>query len=220
MKINSTHQLSRLAFAALVAGSMLAVSSLRAQVQQIQPGVSAITFITQPVETGPILDVVPYVLSDGYTINLALIPSMTDFNGYDTPPNIPSVTGNLNVVQLPVILPNFTVRQVVTTVNVWDNQTVVLGGLISSSVQSTKDKIPVIGDLPMLGRFFRSQSKTAVKKNLMVFVTATIVDPAGNRVHSDDDLPFAQTAVPSQPPGAGQVNETVKQVHSLPPANP
>jgi hypothetical protein len=46
----------------------------------------------------------------------------------------------------------------------------------------------------------------------MIFVTATIVDPAGNRVHSDDDLPFAQTAVPPQPPGAGKATETVKQI--------
>jgi hypothetical protein len=43
-------------------------------------------------------------------------------------------------------------------------------------------------------------------------VTATIVDPAGNRVHSDDELPFAQTAVPTQPPGAGQPTETVQKV--------
>ena len=46
----------------------------------------------------------------------------------------------------------------------------------------------------------------------MIFVTATIVDPAGNRVHSDDDLPFAQTAVPAQPPGAGKVTETTQKI--------
>jgi general secretion pathway protein D len=178
----------------------------------VQPGTSAITFNTQPVETGPILDVVPYVLSDGYTINMALIPSVTVFNGYDTPPTIPNVTGNLNVVQLPVILPDFTVRQVVTTVNVWDNQTVVLGGLISSQIQSTKQQVPVIGDLPLLGRLFQSQSKTTQKKNLMIFVTATLVDPAGNRVHSDDDLPFAQNSFPSQPPNAGKMTETVQKI--------
>ena len=169
------------------------------------PGVSAITPVTQQIETGPILDVVPYVLSDGYTINLALIPSLTDFNGYDTAPSIPGVTGNLNVVQLPTILPNFTVRQVVTTVNVWDNQTVVIGGLISSQVQSTKDKVPIIGDVPLFGRLFQSSSKNTTKKNLMIFVTATIVDPAGNRVHSDDMLPFAQSTIPEQPPGVGVI---------------
>ena len=46
----------------------------------------------------------------------------------------------------------------------------------------------------------------------MIFVTPSIVDPAGNRVHADSDLPFAQTAVPSQPAGAGQITETVKPV--------
>ena len=176
---------------ALALALMLVAQFSRAQ-QNV--GTSAITPQTQPVETGPILDVVPYVLADGYTINMALIPSVTVFNGYDTPPNVPSVTGNLNVVQLPVVLPSFTVRQVVTTVNVWDNQTV------------------VIGDLPMVGNLFQSSSKTTQKKNLMIFVTATIVDPAGNRVHSDDDLPFAQTAVPPQLPGNGQVTESVQKI--------
>jgi type II secretory pathway component GspD/PulD (secretin) len=193
-----------------------AVPKLHAQPIVSNPGVSAIVPYTQQVEIGPILDVVPYVLSDGYTINLTLIPSLTDFNGYDTPPNIANVTGSLNVVQLPVILPNFTVRQVVTTVNVWDNQTVVIGGLISSQVQNSSDKVPVLGDIPLVGNLFQSNSKSTVKKNLMIFVTATIVDPAGNRVHSDDELPFAQSAIPDQPPGASTPVETVQTVHNLP----
>jgi general secretion pathway protein D len=172
----------------------------QAQVVQQAVQTSAITPQQQQVEIGPVLDVIPCVLSDGYTINLTLIPSLTEFNGYDTPPSIPGVNV-ANVVQVPTILPNFTVRQVVTTVNIWDNQTVVLGGLISSSVQSQKDKVPVLGDLPLVGRLFQSQAKISVKKNLMIFVTATIVDPAGNRVHSDDELPFLQSTIPPQQPG-------------------
>ena len=141
--------------------------------QAVSAGTSAIQPITQSIETGPILDVVPYVLSDGYTINLALIPSLTDFNGYDTAPTIPGITGGLNVVSVPVILPNFTVRQVVTTVNVWDNQTVVIGGLISSQVQSTKDKVPIIGDVPMFGRLFQSanRAKKSTPHTAHCFVT-------------------------------------------------
>ena len=198
--------------------TMLAVIFMTASAHaQIQAGVSAITPVTQPIETGPILDVVPYVLSDGYTINLALIPSLTDFNGYDTAPTIPGVSGSVNnVVQLPTILPNFTVRQVVTTVNVWDNQTVVIGGLISSQVQSTKDKVPIIGDVPMFGRLFQSASKNTIKKNLMIFVTATIVDPAGIRVHSDEELPFAQSSLPPQPEGAGKVTEVKTEQTRMP----
>ena len=183
----------------LSACAVLVSVPVMGQVVQQAVQTSAITFTTQTVETGPILDVVPYVLSDGYTINLTLIPTLTEFNGYDTPPNIPSVTGNLNVVQLPIVLPDFSVREVVTTVNVWDNQTVVLGGLISASVQDSKDEVPVLGDLPLVGKLFQSQSKSTVKNNLMIFVTTSIVDPAGNRVHSDDELPFAQSTVPAQP---------------------
>jgi general secretion pathway protein D len=183
-----------------------------------QVGVASESPTTQQVETGPILDVVPYVLADGFTVNMALIPSVTEFNGYDTIPtgaipgyNPGSQIGNLNGTTLPVALPDFTVRQVVTTVNVWDNQTVVIGGLISSQIQSAKSQVPVIGDLPIVGNLFQSQSKQTQKKNLMIFVTATIVDPAGNRVHSDDDLPFAQNSFPSQA-GTGKMSETVQRV--------
>ena len=172
----------------------------QAQVVQQAVQTSAITPNQQQVEIGPVLDVIPVVLSDGYTINLTLIPSLTEFNGYDTAPTIPGVNV-ANVVMVPTILPDFTVRQVVTTINIWDNQTVVLGGLISAQVQNQKDKVPVLGDLPLVGRLFQSQSKTSVKKNLMIFVTATIVDPAGNRVHSDDELPFLQSTIPPQQPG-------------------
>jgi type II secretory pathway component GspD/PulD (secretin) len=179
-------------------------TAVQAQVinQAVQP--SAITPSTQQFEIGPTLDVVPYVLSDGYTINLTLIPDMLEFDGYDTPPTVPGINV-ANVVQVPTVLPHFTVRSVVTTVNIWDNQTVVLGGLISSSVMSTQDKIPVLGDLPIFGKLFQSQSKTSLKDNLMIFVTATIVDPAGNRVHSDDELPFNPATIPAQPVVDGQV---------------
>jgi general secretion pathway protein D len=198
--------------AVLLWGGLDATGILRAQ--GISAGASSITPTTQQIEIGPVLDVVPIVLSDGYTINLTLIPSLVDFDGYAAAPSFAStVTGNTaTIVQLPVALPNFSIRQVVTTVNIWDNQTVVLGGLISSSTSSTKDKVPMLGDLPLVGRLFQSQSKTTTKQNLMIFVTATIIDPAGNRVHSDDELPFTQTAVPVQPPGAGLMTETTKVV--------
>ena len=91
-------------------------------------------------------------------------------------------------------------RQVVTTCNVWDGQTVFLGGLLGENINKIKDKVPMLGDLPFVGRLFRSESSQAVKENLMIFVTPTIVDPAGNRVHTEeyDPVPFAQTNVPPQ----------------------
>ena len=189
---------------------------VRAQVTTIQPGVSAITPNEQQIETGPILDVVPYVLADGYTINLTLIPSLVEFSGYQSPPSLGSFsTSGLNVVLLPTALPEFTVREVTTTVNVWDGQTVVLGGLIQSGPNiETEDKVPVLGDIPLVGQLFQSKQKTETKRNLMIFVTATLIDPAGNRVHSDDELPFAQNNIPQQPapaPGEMQMGQIKPQ---------
>jgi general secretion pathway protein D len=91
------------------------------------------------------------------------------------------------------------VRQVVSTVNVWDGQTVVLGGLLSETVTTVKDQVPMLGDLPLIGRLFRSESKSTAKKNLLIFVTPLLIDPAGNRLHTEDEMPFAQNAIPAQP---------------------
>lgn len=163
--------------------------------------------IATPVELGPVLDVLPYVSADGYTIQMTIIPTLKEFTGYDLETaqlfqaqaqsvgGVPTATLRQNIP-----LPNFRLRQVATTAIVWDGQTVVLGGLISDSETKTKDKVPFFGDLPLFGRLFRSESNISSKKNLMIFVTPTIIDPAGNRVHTDEDMPFAKSGIPPQNP--------------------
>jgi len=137
------------------------------------------------VETGPILDVVPYVLSDGYTVSLALNPSLTEFLGYDKTTNTTAAYYRSGErVDVPKISPDFRVRQAAATVNLWDNQTVVIGGLPEKDYVNGKEV------------FDQSISSD---KELLVFVTATIVDAAGNRIHSDDEMPFAKNGVPAQP---------------------
>lgn len=167
---------------------------------------SQITYDTTPLPFGPVLDVIPYVCADGYTIQMVIIPTITEFIGYDDPgafvPQSQSVgTDNVGLPLTAVLpLPHFRVRQVTTTSVIWDGQTIVLGGLLSENVSKTKDKVPVLGDVPIIGRLFRSESNITEKKNLVIFVTPTIIDPAGNRVHADEDLPFAQRVVPPQRP--------------------
>jgi general secretion pathway protein D len=161
---------------------------------------TGINYPTTPVPLGPTLDVIPYVSADGFTIQLTIIPTILEFIGYDDPGAFVIQAQNGNglplTAQLP--LPHFRVRQVTTTAIVWDGQTVVLGGLISENVVRLKDKVPVLGDLPYVGRLFRSEAKSTAKKNLVIFVTPTIIDPAGNRTHLDEDLPFAQSTIPMQ----------------------
>jgi type II secretory pathway component GspD/PulD (secretin) len=151
------------------------------------------------MEIGPVVDVVPYVLSDGYTINLTVTASVTEFLGYAKPTNslIAYINGHKQTV--PVPLPKFRTQKISTVVNLWDNQTLVLGGPVTSATETIKHKVPLLADLPLIGGWFQSQTENSVEKKLMVFVTATIVDPAGNRVHSDDGLPFNPSTVPQQP---------------------
>jgi Flp pilus assembly secretin CpaC/tetratricopeptide (TPR) repeat protein len=174
------------------------------------PGVigSTVNYPTETLPFGPTLDLIPYVSADGYTIQMTIIPSLTEFLGYDDPgqfvPQAQSASSGQGGVAVPITaqlpLPRFRVRQVTTSAIVWDGQTVVLGGLIAENVTKVKDKIPMLGDLPIVGRLFRSESSQTKKKNLMIFVTPTIIDPAGNRFHSDEEMPFAQNAIPIQKP--------------------
>lgn len=164
--------------------------------------------ITEPIELGPVLDVVPYVSADGYTIQMTIIPTIKEFLGYDQETarlfqaQVQSVSAGQvgGALQSTTPLPQFRLRQVITSAIVWDGQTVVLGGLIAENVTKTKDKVPILGDLPVIGRLFRSEAAATMKKNLLIFVTPTIIDPAGNRIHTDEELPFAQTLIPPQAP--------------------
>ncbi|HEY1173412.1 MAG TPA: hypothetical protein VGH19_18730 [Verrucomicrobiae bacterium] len=166
---------------------------------------STVTYTLANFPTGPVLDVIPYVSADGYTIQMTVIPTITEFIGYDNPggfiPQAQSVGGATVGIPLTALLPLPRTRQrvVVTSTVVWDGQTMVLGGLISEDVRNVKDKVPVLGDLPFLGKLFRSESKSTSKKNLIIFVTPTIIDPSGNRVNSDREMPFARNSVPPQP---------------------
>lgn len=136
-------------------------------------------FASRPV--GVVFNVTPMVGADGYTINLTLIPQVTDFLGFINYGNIIN-SGSITIVN-DIKQPLFSTRDVMTSVEIWDGQTVVLGGLIREDVQKVDDKIPFLGDIPMFGRLFRSKTTLRTKRNLLIFVTARLIDPAGNPIH-------------------------------------
>lgn len=166
--------------------------------------IPAVQPIPAQIPFGQVLDVIPYVSADGYTVQLNIVPTFTEFLGYDTDVagQFQTVVGDAPVQPTP--LPRFRVRQVSTTAIVWDGQTIVLGGLIAENVSKTRDKVPVLGDIPLLGRLFRSERSSSDKKNLVIFVTPTIIDPAGNRIHTPDNLPYDPNRIPLQAPVVGE----------------
>jgi general secretion pathway protein D len=79
----------------------------------------------------------------------------------------------------------FSSRNVTTSIVIWDGQTVVMGGLIREDLVKVKDKVPILGDIPFLGRLFRTEGESSRKANLLIFVTARLVDPSGKSIHRD-----------------------------------
>lgn len=75
--------------------------------------------------------------------------------------------------------PTFSTRKLKNTVVVKDKNTVVLGGLISNKVDKSVTKVPVLGDVPLLGRLFRNSKTTEEKTNLLVFIRPHIIRTPG-----------------------------------------
>jgi type II secretory pathway component GspD/PulD (secretin) len=132
------------------------------------------TYQTTTEPFGPTLDVVPYVCADGYTIQMTVTPNVTEFLGYEDPKEAPNYNTNFNGAKVP--LPKTRVRKMNTSAIVWDGQTMVLGNLtdelVVGSPHGTASRQPFTGDK---------------KKQLLIFITPTITDPAGNRVHNEPE---------------------------------
>ncbi|MGF1759057.1 type II secretion system secretin GspD [Photobacterium sagamiensis] len=69
----------------------------------------------------------------------------------------------------------FAKRQLNTSVLVQDGQMIVLGGLIDTQTNESESKIPLLGDIPILGHLFKSTNTTTTKRNLMIFIKPTII---------------------------------------------
>jgi general secretion pathway protein D len=69
-------------------------------------------------------------------------------------------------------------RSIETSVMVKDRETVVIGGLITDDIKTSETKVPFLGDIPLLGYLFKSQTKNKVKRNLVLFLTPYIIRDA------------------------------------------
>ncbi len=128
------------------------------------------------------LKVTPTVEEDNYSISLDLNPKVTEFEGFVEygGPSV-AISGTTTVTVPPGFYqPIFSVRDISTKVTIWDGATLVMGGLTREEVKKVNDKIPFFGDIPLLGRLFRSKGESAQKRNLLIFVTANLVSPGGS----------------------------------------
>ena len=148
-------------------------------------------------DLGVSLEVLPQVGPNREIIELSVIPSVTDFEGfvnYGTPISGSTSNTTLNLTdgtignssvfgeltQNAILKPLFRTTRGNTTVRVLDGQTIVIGGLVEEIRREIEDKVPLLGDIPLIGRIFRQDGVSVDKRAIMIFVTVELTDPAGN----------------------------------------
>jgi general secretion pathway protein D len=146
-------------------------------------------------KVGVSMEVDPVLGPDNQTIDLTLAPEVVEFEGfinYGSPIQAAAVNA-LGQPTTVILTPNtinqpiFSTRKVQTSVTIWDGQTVALGGLMREDVQIIDDKVPILGDIPLIGRLFQNKAEETYKRNLMIFVTCKIIDPSGQALRPPNE---------------------------------
>ncbi|HEX2956801.1 MAG TPA: secretin N-terminal domain-containing protein [Chitinispirillaceae bacterium] len=139
-------------------GNKASIDVSETQYFKVTTGVNEnLTSRFQPIKFGIQLDIVPWISQSGQ-ITAEITPNVsnsekTNNEGY----------------------PNVSTRSITTTVRLNDGETLILGGLVKNQETAFNYKIPILGDIPILGIFFKHSGKTRTKSNLVVFITPHIV---------------------------------------------
>jgi pilus assembly protein CpaC len=128
------------------------------------------TTVVEYKKFGIALKFTPFVLGDE-TIQLKMMTSVSD------------VDFSLGIRLAQVTVPGLTQRESTTTIRLRDGQSFAIAGLLADKIRSTVDKVPGLGDLPILGALFRSTSFRHDETELLVVVTAHIVNPMDKGTH-------------------------------------
>lgn len=132
------------------------------------PGTPPVITETETIQTitvGTVLSITPQISSHGL-ITLDITPAVSRLVRMET-----SASGNTNA---PVI----DIRQASSLVRVRDGVTIVMGGLVQDNATTTRRKVPVLGDLPLLGKLFTGKYETKERTELIFFLTPRIIQDA------------------------------------------
>jgi general secretion pathway protein D len=162
--------------------------------------------------TGVTLEIAPNIGANDFVIDLQFAPEIVEFEGfinYGSPIQAPSsdLLGNPTTVTITenrIEMPVFSKRSVNTALTIFDGYTVAVGGLMREDVQKVQDKVPILGDIPIIGRLFQSNAENRIKSNLIIFVTAEIIDATGRPLNRAGAPPVADVGVPSVLPDLPQ----------------
>jgi general secretion pathway protein D len=125
-------------------------------------------------------------------------------------PIIGTETETITLTENRIEMPVFATRRVESALTIYDGYTLAIGGLMREDVQNVEDKVPILGDIPWIGRLFQTKAENRIKSNLIIFVTAQIIDPTGRPLRgadAADSVPIAAPPGAGAPAGAGMLPE-------------
>ncbi len=153
-----------------------------------QPITPATPTAFEKKDVGITLEVLPTVDANRQFVNLTILPTFNDFDGfinYGSPINANQVgpfgPTEIELSRNAILQPVFSTNRVNTNIDVADGATVVLGGLLKQSVQDVEDKTPILGSVPIVGRFFQTSARQPKSTAIVFLVKATIQDPTGRK---------------------------------------
>jgi type IV pilus assembly protein PilQ len=132
---------------------------------------------------GTMLTVTPRISAND-TVSLKVVPEVSALDGVDTQV-VPTSGGDGTST---VSANRYSIRRIETQVLIPSGNTLVMGGLVRDDIRKNATKVPILGDLPGLGAAFRSKSKSRDKRNLIIFVTPTIVSDEDFQVSPPSDF--------------------------------
>ena len=137
--------------------------------------------------TGVTLEIEPTIGENDFMIDLRFVPEIVEFEGfinygspiYSVGINALGLANSVLLTENRIEMPVFSTRRVNTSLTIYDGYTVAVGGLMREDVQNVEDKVPILGDIPLIGRLFQTKAENRLKSNLIIFVTAQIIDATG-----------------------------------------
>ncbi len=128
------------------------------------------------------MPVFPNVDIEQRTITLRMRPTIKDLVNWTVYTYKASADDTLETVMKRPVLSE---RKIDTNVTIYDGETIVLGGIIKDSFDTIDDKVPILGDIPIVGRFFQSKYTKSAKVNLLIFLHCRLVKPDGSPFFTD-----------------------------------
>lgn len=183
---------------------------------QVMPITPAHPSAFETRQLGTVFNVEVTGISDDKSIvEMTVVPEIVDFDGfinYGTALFIPVASREKNpkedIVMVKasdnfILQPVFSTRRLTAPVRIATGSTLVIGALKKSTSITYEDKIPILGDIPWVGRLFRSKGSKEQRKAIIIMVKAEIVDPGGKQLYTpgtsvpDEDAPAGLAPLPA-----------------------